>query len=159
MGLVPQGGQHRARGGQEVVLPGGGGELAQARPQDEPSLGVACHQAVELQCHCDAVGGGAGQVGGRDELGQGGRARLQGVHDQGGLVDDADAAAVFRVVHGLTPCVHNLILASQGMRFQLDSASDSRICANAETGCPMVSWCDCLRCRYAGSPGKYVTDH
>ena len=38
--LVAQGGEHRARGGEQVVLAGGGGELVEARAQDETALRV-----------------------------------------------------------------------------------------------------------------------
>ena len=114
MGLVAQRRQHRSGGGQEVVLARGAGQLGEPGAQDETSLGVPGHQAVELQRDRDAVRRGAGQVGGGHELGQGCRARLQRAHHQGRLVDHADAAAVV-----LKGAVHTLILAFQGMRFQV----------------------------------------
>ena len=94
MGLVAQGRQHGAGRREQVVLARGGGELAQPRAQDEAALGVARDQAVVLQGDGDAVRRRAGQMGGADELGQGGRSRFEGAHDQGGLIDDSDAAAL-----------------------------------------------------------------
>ena len=74
MGLVPQGRQHGACGGQEVVLARGAGQLSESGAQDEASLGVAGDQTVELQGDRDAVRRGAGQVSGGHELGKGRRA-------------------------------------------------------------------------------------
>ena len=93
MGLIPQGRQHRTGGREQMVLAGGRGELGQARAEDEAPLRVARDQPVVLQGDGDAMGRRPGQVRGGDELGEGRRARLQGAHDEGRLVDDAHTAA------------------------------------------------------------------
>ncbi len=76
-GVVAQRGEHGAGRGQQAVLAGGGRELGQPRAEHEPTLHVAGHQPVVLEGDGEPVRGGAGQVGGRDELGEGGRARLR----------------------------------------------------------------------------------
>ena len=81
-------------GGEQPVLAGGGGELGQARAEDEAALHVAGDEAVVLQGDGQPVGRRAGQAGGRDELGEGGRAGLEGAEDDGRLVEDADSTSV-----------------------------------------------------------------
>ena len=49
LGLVAQRRQHGARRRQEMVLPGGRGELAQTRTEDEVVLRIAGDEAVVLQ--------------------------------------------------------------------------------------------------------------
>ena len=97
-GDVAQPRQHRAGGGQQPVLAGGGAELGQPGSEHEAALHVAGHQPVVLQRHREAVGGGSGQAGGGHETGQRGRSGLQGREHEGGFVEDADSA---RVVHTL----------------------------------------------------------
>ena len=90
VGVVAQRAEHRPGGGEQAVLTGGGGELAQARPEDEPALEVAGHEAVVLQRDRQPVRRRSGQSGGRDELREGRRAGLEGAEDDGRLVEDAD---------------------------------------------------------------------
>ena len=104
-GDVAQAGEHGAGGGEQAVLAGGGGELGQARAEDEAALHVAGHQAVVLEGHREAVGRGSGEAGAGDETGEGGGARLEGREHEGRLVEHADSARV----------VHMAILPSQIM--------------------------------------------
>ena len=69
--VVPQGAEHRTRGGQEPVLAGGGGKLPEARSEDEPTLQVSADEAMVFQCDGEAVGRRPGQAGRRDQLRQG----------------------------------------------------------------------------------------
>ena len=59
------GAEHRAGGGEQPVLAGGRGELAQPRAEDEAALQVAGDQAVVLERDGEPVGRRAGQAGGR----------------------------------------------------------------------------------------------
>ena len=71
--VVAQRAEHRAGGGEQPVLAGGRGELAEPRAEHEASLHVARDEAVVLEGDRQAVGRGSGEPGGADELGQGGR--------------------------------------------------------------------------------------
>ena len=106
-GVVPQGREHGPGRGQQPVLAGGRGELAEARTEDEAALHVTGHQMVVLERHREAVRGGAGQSRRLHELGEGGRAGLEGAEHVGGLVEHADAASVL-----LRGVVHAPILPS-----------------------------------------------
>ena len=97
-GDVAEPGQHRSGGGQQPVLTGGRGQLAEPGTEDEPALQIAADQPMMLQGDGEPMGGRTGQSGGRHEAGQGGRSGLQGAEHQGGFVEDADTA---RVVHAL----------------------------------------------------------
>ena len=77
-GDVAQPGEHRAGGGEQPVLAGGGGQLGQPGAEDEPALHVAGHQAVVLESDGEPVGRRSGQPGAGDQTGQGGRARPRG---------------------------------------------------------------------------------
>ncbi len=105
-GVVAQGREHRPGGGEQPVLARGRGELGEPRAEDEPALHVAADEAVVLQRDGEPVRGRPGQAGGGDELGQGGRPRLEGAEDHGGLVEHADSATL----------VHEAILPSHVMR-------------------------------------------
>ena len=106
-GDVAQPRQHRAGGGQQPVLAGGGGQLGQPRAEHEPALHVAGDQPVVLQRDGEPVRGRPGESGAGDQAGQGGRARLEGGEHEGGLVEHADADSA-----GI---VHMAILPSQIM--------------------------------------------
>ena len=93
-GDVAQSGEDRAGGGEQAVLAGCGGELGEPRAEDEAALHVAGDQAVVLEGHREAVGGGPGQPGAGDEPGQGGRSGLESGEHEGGLVEHADARSV-----------------------------------------------------------------
>ena len=107
-GDVAEPGQHRPGGGQQPVLAGGGGQLGQARAEDEPALHVAGDQAVVLQRDGEPVRGRPGQAGAGDQAGQGGRARLERGEHERGLVENSDAGSA-------TGTVHIAILPSQIM--------------------------------------------
>ena len=104
-GDVAQPGQHRAGGGEQAVLAGGGGQLGEPGAEHEASLHVAGHQAVVLQRDGETVGGGPGEAGAGDQPGEGRRTGLEGGEHEGGLVEHADSAGV----------VHMAILPSQIM--------------------------------------------
>ena len=97
-GDVPQPSQHRSRGGQQPVLTGCRGQLAEPRTEHEAALQIATDQPMMLKGDGEPMGGRSGQSGGRHQTGQGGRSGLQGAEHQGGFVEDADPA---RVVHAL----------------------------------------------------------
>ena len=104
-GDVAQPGQHRAGGGEQAVLAGGGGQLGEARAEHEAALHVAGDQTVVLEGDREPVGGRPGEAGAGDQAGQGGRSGLERGEHEGGLVEDADSARV----------VHMAILPSQIM--------------------------------------------
>ena len=81
-----------AGGGEEPVLTGGGGQLREAWPEDEPALHVAGDQSVVLEGDGETVGGRPGEPGAGDEPGQSGRPCLEGGEHECRLVEDADAA-------------------------------------------------------------------
>ena len=114
-GDVAQPRQHRAGGGQQAVLAGGGGQLGEPGAEHEAALHVAGDEAVVLERDGEPVRGGPGQPGAGDQAGQGGRPGLQGGEHEGGLVEDADSARV----------VHTLILPSHIMECKLDTQSES----------------------------------
>ena len=64
VGVVAQGAEDGPGGGEQAVLAGGGGELGQARAEDEAALQVAGHEAVVLEGDGQPVGRRAGQAGG-----------------------------------------------------------------------------------------------
>ena len=97
-GDVAQPGQHRSGGGQQPVLTGGRGQLAEPRSEDEAALQIAADQPMVLEGHRQPVGGRPGQPGRGHQSGQRGRSGLQGAQHQGGFVQHADTA---RVVHAL----------------------------------------------------------
>lgn len=68
-GDVAQPGQNRAGCGKESIFAGGGRELGETRPQDEPPLHVACNQAVVLECDSESMRGGSSQTRGGDQPG------------------------------------------------------------------------------------------
>src|SRR5690606_37907611 len=105
-GEVAQLGQNGLGDREEAVLARGDRELGEPRTQDEPPLRVAVDEAVVLERDGQPVGGGAGQPGRLDELGEGSRARLQRVQNADGFVKYADSARV----------VHVLILPSRILR-------------------------------------------
>ena len=81
-----------ARGGQETVLAGGGGQLGEPGSEHEAALHVAGHQAVVLERHGEPVGGRPGEPGAGHQTGKGGRPGLEGGEHEGGLVENADSA-------------------------------------------------------------------
>ena len=97
-GDVAEPGQHRTGGGQQPVLAGGRGQLAESRTEDESALQVPADQPVVLQSDGESMGGGSGESGRRHQSGQRGRSGLQCAEHESGFVQDADAA---RVVHAL----------------------------------------------------------
>ena len=104
-GDVAQPRENRPSCREQPVLAGGGGQLREARAEDEPPLHVAGDQAVVLQGHGQPVGGRAREAGAGDQAGQGGRAGLQGREHERGLVENADTGSI----------VHIPILSSQIM--------------------------------------------
>ena len=64
VGVVAQRAEHRAGGGEQAVLAGGRGELAEARAEDEAALQVAGHEPVVLEGDGQPVRRRAGQAGG-----------------------------------------------------------------------------------------------
>ena len=102
VGVVAQGSEDRPGRGEQAVLAGGRGELAEPRAEDEAALQVAGDQPVVLERHGQPVGRRAGQAGGGDELGEGRRAGLERAQHDGRLVENADSTSV----------VHALILPS-----------------------------------------------
>ena len=62
------------------------------RPEGEPAVVVAPHQPVGLERHGQPVGGGPGEAGGLDQLGQRAGPGLDGVEHGHRLVEHADAA-------------------------------------------------------------------
>ena len=104
-GDVAQSREHRAGGGEQPVLAGGGGELGEPRAEHEAALHVAGDQAVVLEGDGEPVRGRAGQAGAGDQAREGGRSGLEGGEHEGGLVEHAHAAGV----------VHMAILPSQIM--------------------------------------------
>ena len=121
-GDVAQPGEHRAGGGQQPVLAGGGGQLGQPRAEHEPALHVAGDQPVVLEGDGEPVGGGPGQPGAGHEPGQGGRSGLQGGEHEGGFVENADSA---RVVHTLILPSRNLECKSSRSRVRLTGAGQT----------------------------------
>ena len=93
-------------GGQQPVLAGRRRQLREPRAEDEAALHVAGHHAVVLQRDREPVRGRAGETGGGDQPGQGGRTGLQRAQHQSRLVENADAARV----------VHATILTSQSVK-------------------------------------------
>ena len=91
VGVVAQGAEDRPGRGQQAVLAGRRGQLAEPGPQHEPALHVARDQPVVLERDGEPVGRRAGQPRGPDELGQRRRAGLEGAQHDGGLVENADA--------------------------------------------------------------------
>ncbi|GGR47044.1 hypothetical protein GCM10010497_58190 [Streptomyces cinereoruber] len=97
--------EHRARGREEAVLAGRGGELREARSEDEPALHVARHHPVVFQCHGETMCRGSCESRRRDQSCEGGRTGLQGAQDKGCLVENAYAA---RVVHATIFASHSV---------------------------------------------------
>ena len=89
--VVAQGAEDRAGCCEQAVLAGRGGQLAEARAEHEAALHVARDEAVVLEGDRQAVGRRSGESGGADELGEGGRAGLEGAEHGGGLVENADS--------------------------------------------------------------------
>lgn len=111
VGVVAQRAQDGTGSGQQPVLTGGGGELAETRAQDETTLHVTRDQSVVLEGDGETMSGRTSQSGGADELCQGRRPGFQGSQNDGSLVKNAYSARV----------VHKLILPSQSMRRKFTS--------------------------------------
>ena len=77
-GVVAQGAEDRAGRGEQPVLAGGGGELAEPRAEHEAALHVARDQAVVLEGDGQPVGRRAGQTGGGRPAGRGSPGRPRG---------------------------------------------------------------------------------
>lgn len=92
--VVAQRGQNRAGGGEEAVLAGCRGQLAEPRAEDETPLHVAGNQAVVLERDGEAVDGRPRQMRRghqlRERLGSG----FEGAENGCGLVEHSDAGAV-----------------------------------------------------------------
>ena len=89
--VVPQRAEDRTGCGEQAVLAGRGGQLAEARAEHEASLHVTRDEAVVLEGHRQPVGRRSGESGGADELGEGGRTGLEGAEHGSGLVENADS--------------------------------------------------------------------
>ena len=77
-GEVAQGAEHRPGGGEQAVLAGRRGQLAEPRAEHEPALHVARDQPVVLERDGEPVGRGAGQSGGLRPAGPGWPGRPRG---------------------------------------------------------------------------------
>ena len=88
-GRVPELDQHRLGDGEQPVLAGRRGELGDPGAEDEPALHVPGQQPVVLEGDRYAVRGGAREPGRGDQLGEGGRAALDGGQDGHGFVQHA----------------------------------------------------------------------
>jgi hypothetical protein len=92
-GLGPQGLQRRAgRVHEGQRLRGRTAEGDEPQAQDEAAVPAPTHEPVGLQRDGQAVGGGAAEAGGVDQLGQRAGALLEGVEHHDRLVEHADAA-------------------------------------------------------------------
>jgi hypothetical protein len=80
--------------------------LKESATKDERPAGVAADEVVVFQGECEAVDGGARQVGARNEVRERRRPLLEFGQDRRGLVNNADSAMI----------VHKTILASYIVR-------------------------------------------
>ena len=109
--MIAECGQHGVRCSKQSILAGRRSEFIKARPEHEPALHIASHEAVELECNGEAMRGWAGKLCGRYELGKGGRTGLQSTENRGCLVEYANSARI----------VHRTILQSRRLRRKCNS--------------------------------------
>ena len=97
-GDVTQARKDRSGRGQQPVLSGCRGQLAEAWAQDETTLQVSRHQAMVLEADRETMGCRPGEPGCLNQAGERRGPGLERREYVGGLVKNADSA---RVVHGL----------------------------------------------------------